>query len=157
MILAVLTFVVWFDFGPQPQLVYGLVTAGSVLIIACPCALGLATPMSLMVGIGKGAENGILIRSGEALQTAQSIKTVVLDKTGTITKGKPELTDVIVAAQQSILSDELLRLAASVETVSEHPLAEAIVEGAKAKGLAWVSRKLSKLSRAWRHCNSRWT
>jgi Cu+-exporting ATPase len=94
----------------------------SVLIIACPCALGLATPMSLMVGIGKGAENGILIRSGEALQTAQSIKTVVLDKTGTITKGKPELTDVIVAAQQSILSDELLRLAASVETVSEHPL-----------------------------------
>ena len=136
MILAVLTFVVWFDFGPQPQLVYGLVTAVSVLIIACPCALGLATPMSLMVGIGKGAENGILIRSGEALQTAQSIKTVVLDKTGTITKGKPELTDVIVADQQSILSDELLRLAASVETVSEHPLAEAIVEGAKAKGLA---------------------
>ncbi|HAD05822.1 MAG TPA: heavy metal translocating P-type ATPase, partial [Anaerolineaceae bacterium] len=102
----------------------------------CPCALGLATPMSLMVGIGKGAENGILIRSGEALQTAQSIKTVVLDKTGTITKGKPELTNVIVAAQQSILSDELLRLAASVETVSEHPLAEAIVEGARAKGLA---------------------
>ncbi|KKM08362.1 hypothetical protein SY88_23915, partial [Clostridiales bacterium PH28_bin88] len=136
MILAVLTFVVWFDFGPQPQLVYGLVTAVSVLIIACPCALGLATPMSLMVGIGKGAENGILIRSGEALQTAQAIKTVVLDKTGTITKGKPELTNVIVAAQQSILSDELLRLAASVETVSEHPLAEAIVEGAKAKGLA---------------------
>jgi len=136
MILAVLTFVVWFDFGPQPQLVYGLVTAVSVLIIACPCALGLATPMSLMVGIGKGAENGILIRSGEALQTAQSIKTVVLDKTGTITKGKPELTDIVVAAQQSILSDELLRLAASVETVSEHPLAEAIVEGAKAKGLA---------------------
>ncbi|BCY16627.1 MAG: heavy metal translocating P-type ATPase [Anaerolineae bacterium] len=136
MILAVLTFVVWFDFGPQPQLVYGLVTAVSVLIIACPCALGLATPMSLMVGIGKGAENGILIRSGEALQTAQAIKTVVLDKTGTITKGKPELTDVIVASQQSVLSDELLRLAASVETVSEHPLAEAIVEGAKAKGLA---------------------
>ncbi|PKN88102.1 MAG: copper-translocating P-type ATPase [Chloroflexi bacterium HGW-Chloroflexi-8] len=136
MILAVLTFVVWFDFGPQPQLVYGLVTAVSVLIIACPCALGLATPMSLMVGIGKGAENGILIRSGEALQTAQSIKIVVLDKTGTITKGKPELTDVIVAVQQSILSDELLRLAASVETVSEHPLAEAIVEGGKTKGLA---------------------
>lgn len=136
MILAVLTFVIWFDFGPQPQLMYSLVTAVSVLIIACPCALGLATPMSLMVGIGKGAENGILIRSGEALQTAQSIKTVVLDKTGTITKGKPELTDVVVAAQQPILSDELLRLAASVETVSEHPLAEAIVEGAKAKGLA---------------------
>ena len=97
MILAVLTFVAWFNFGPQPQLVYALVTSVTVLIIACPCALGLATPMSLMVGIGKGAENGILIRSGEALQTAQAIKTVVLDKTGTITKGKPELTDVVVA------------------------------------------------------------
>ena len=136
MILAVLTFVIWFDFGPQPQLVYGLVTAVSVLIIACPCALGLATPMSLMVGIGKGAENGILIRSGEALQTAQSIKTVVLDKTGTITKGKPELTDIIIEQYSSIGTDELLKLAASVETVSEHPLAEAIIEGAKAKGLS---------------------
>ena len=136
MILAVITFVIWFDFGPQPQLVYALVTAVSVLIIACPCALGLATPMSLMVGIGKGAENGILIRSGEALQTAQSIQIVVLDKTGTITKGKPELTDVIVTSQtQAFNKDELLRLAASVEAVSEHPLAEAIVEGAKTKGL----------------------
>lgn len=135
MILAVVTFVIWFDFGPQPQLVYALVTAVSVLIIACPCALGLATPMSLMVGIGKGAENGILIRSGEALQTAQAIKTVVLDKTGTITKGKPELTDVVLATQPPVTSDELLRLAASVESVSEHPLAEAIVEGARTKGL----------------------
>ena len=99
MILAVLTFVVWFDFGPQPQLVFALVTSVTVLIIACPCALGLATPMSLMVGIGKGAENGILIRSGEALQTAHQIKTVVLDKTGTITKGKPELTDVVVVGE----------------------------------------------------------
>ena len=136
MILAVATFVIWFDFGPVPQLVYALVTAVSVLIIACPCALGLATPMSLMVGIGKGAENGILIRSGEALQTAQSIKTVVLDKTGTITKGKPELTDVVIAQQSGFGKDEMLSLAAAVETVSEHPLAEAIVEGAKAKGLA---------------------
>ena len=136
MILAVLTFVIWFDFGPQPQLVFGLVTAVSVLIIACPCALGLATPMSLMVGIGKGAENGILIRSGEALQTAQAIKTVVLDKTGTITKGKPELTDIVISVQHSIASEELLRLAASVESISEHPLAEAIVEGSKAKGLS---------------------
>ncbi|MCJ7531678.1 MAG: heavy metal translocating P-type ATPase [Anaerolineales bacterium] len=137
MILAIFTFVVWFDFGPQPQLVYALVTAVSVLIIACPCALGLATPMSLMVGIGKGAENGILIRSGEALQTAQAIKTVVLDKTGTITKGKPELTDVIVSDQWLVENsqEELVRLAASVETVSEHPLAEAIVEGAKAQGV----------------------
>ncbi len=133
MILAVLTFVAWFNLGPQPQLVYALVTSVTVLIIACPCALGLATPMSLMVGIGKGAENGILIRSGEALQTAQAIKTVVLDKTGTITKGKPELTDVIVAGAWA--ADDLLRLVAAVERSSEHPLAEAIVEGAKARNL----------------------
>lgn len=133
MILAVLTFVVWFDFGPQPQLVYALVTSVTVLIIACPCALGLATPMSLMVGIGKGAENGILIRSGEALQTAQAIKTVVLDKTGTITKGKPELTDLLVSATWN--ESDLLHLAASVEKASEHPLAEAIVEGAKSRGI----------------------
>jgi len=133
MILAVFTFVIWFDIGPQPQLVYALVTAVSVLIIACPCALGLATPMSLMVGIGKGAENGILIRSGEALQTAQSIKIVVLDKTGTITKGKPELTDLVNVGSTD--QNEILRLAASVESISEHPLAEAIVEGAKARGL----------------------
>ena len=134
MILAVLTFVAWFNIGPQPQLVYALVTSVTVLIIACPCALGLATPMSLMVGIGKGAENGILIRSGEALQTAQAIKAVVLDKTGTITKGKPELTDVAVAGAWA--ADDLLRLVAAVERSSEHPLAEAIVEGAKARNLA---------------------
>src|SRR5512143_145092 len=133
MILAVLTFVAWFDFGPQPQLVYALVTSVAVLIIACPCALGLATPMSLMVGVGKGAENGILIRSGEALQTAQGINTVVLDKTGTITKGKPELTNVVATGNWK--EDELLHLAASVERSSEHPLAEAIVEGAKRQGL----------------------
>ncbi len=133
MILAALTFVIWFDFGPQPQLVYALVTSVTVLIIACPCAFGLATPMSLMVGIGKGAENGILIRSGEALQTAQAIQTVVLDKTGTITKGKPELTDTLVAANWK--ENDLLHLAASVEKASEHPLAEAIVEGAKSRHL----------------------
>jgi len=132
-ILAILTFVLWFDIGPQPQLIYALVTAVTVLIIACPCALGLATPMSLMVGIGKGAENGILIRSGEALQTAQGIKIVVLDKTGTITKGKPELTDTVVTATWK--ENDLLHLAASVERSSEHPLAEAIVESAKAKGI----------------------
>ena len=135
MILAVWTFVVWFAFGPQPQLVYALVTSVTVLIIACPCALGLATPMSLMVGIGKGAEHGILIRSGEALQTARAIQTVVLDKTGTITKGKPELTDIIISDQLIVNDEELLRLAASVEKVSEHPLAQAIVEGAQARKL----------------------
>jgi Cu+-exporting ATPase len=133
MILAALTFVAWFNFGPQPQLVYALVTSVTVLIIACPCALGLATPMSLMVGIGKGAENGILIRSGEALQTAQALRTVVLDKTGTITKGKPELTNVVTVGAWA--ADDLLRLVAAVERSSEHPLAEAIVEGAKARNL----------------------
>jgi Cu+-exporting ATPase len=141
MILAVWTFVIWFVVGPQPQLVYALVTSVTVLIIACPCALGLATPMSLMVGIGKGAENGILIRSGEALQTARAIQTVVLDKTGTITKGKPELTDIVLNEQLSEDNEQLLRLAASVEKVSEHPLAQAIVEGAQARKLALVEVK----------------
>ncbi len=135
MILAVWTFVIWFNFGPQPQLVYALVTSVTVLIIACPCALGLATPMSLMVGIGKGAEHGILIRSGEALQTARAIQIVVLDKTGTITKGKPELTDMVMGDQSTTASDELLKIAASVEKVSEHPLAQAIVEEAQARKL----------------------
>jgi P-type Cu+ transporter len=135
MILAVWTFVIWFVSGPQPQLVYALVTSVTVLIIACPCALGLATPMSLMVGIGKGAENGILIRSGEALQTARAIQIVVLDKTGTITKGKPELTDIVISDQPIVKEDELLKLAASVEKVSEHPLAQAIVDGAQARKL----------------------
>jgi Cu+-exporting ATPase len=135
MILAVWTFVIWFVIGPQPQFVYALVTSVTVLIIACPCALGLATPMSLMVGIGKGAEHGILIRSGEALQTARGIQIVVLDKTGTITKGKPELTDVILSDQSIVKDDDLLRLASSVEKVSEHPLAQAIVEGAQSRKL----------------------
>jgi Cu+-exporting ATPase len=138
MILAVWTFVIWFVVGPQPQLVYALVTSVTVLIIACPCALGLATPMSLMVGIGKGAENGILIRSGEALQTARALNTVVLDKTGTITKGKPELTDVVITEQPVVGTDQLLMLAASVEKVSEHPLAQAIVEGAQARQLEFA-------------------
>jgi Cu+-exporting ATPase len=141
MILAVWTFVIWFVIGPQPQLVYALVTSVTVLIIACPCALGLATPMSLMVGIGKGAEHGILIRSGEALQTARAIQTVVLDKTGTITKGKPELTDIMISDQPIVKDDELLRLSASVEKVSEHPLAQAIVEGAQARNLEFAEVK----------------
>jgi len=141
MILAVWTFVIWFVIGPQPQLVYALVTSVTVLIIACPCALGLATPMSLMVGIGKGAEHGILIRSGEALQTARAIQIVVLDKTGTITKGKPELTDVVLSDQLIVKEDELLKLASSVEKVSEHPLAQAIVDGAQARKLELVEVK----------------
>ncbi|MBI3089814.1 MAG: heavy metal translocating P-type ATPase [Candidatus Tectomicrobia bacterium] len=134
MVIGVLTFVVWFDFGPSPRVVYALITAVTVLIIACPCALGLATPMSLMVGIGKGAEHGILIRNGEALETAQRIGAVVLDKTGTITVGEPSLTDVRVS--EGFTDDEVLRLAASVERGSEHPLGEAIVRGAEGRGLS---------------------
>ncbi len=141
MILAVWTFVIWFVIGPQPQLVYALVTSVTVLIIACPCALGLATPMSLMVGIGKGAEHGILIRSGEALQTARAIQIVVLDKTGTITKGKPELTDIIISDQPILKDDELLKVASSIEKVSEHPLAQAIVDGAQARKLELMEVK----------------
>jgi Cu+-exporting ATPase len=133
-IVGILAFVVWYDFGPQPNLIYALIVFVTTLVIACPCALGLATPISLMVGVGKGAENGILIRSGEALETAQKLDTIVLDKTGTITEGKPSLTDLLAA--QGTTDDVLLRFAASVERGSEHPLAEAIVEGAKERGLS---------------------
>jgi Cu+-exporting ATPase len=133
MILAVAAAVVWFDFGPQPAAIYALIVFVTTLIIACPCALGLATPTSLTVGIGKGAEQGILIRSGDALQTAQRLQTIVLDKTGTITKGKPELTNVV--AETGYEEAAILRLAAAVERGSEHPLASAIVDGARARGL----------------------
>ncbi|WP_421026683.1 heavy metal translocating P-type ATPase [Paraburkholderia sp. A1RO-5L] len=134
MILAVLAFVVWYIVGPDPRLVYATIVFVTTLIIACPCALGLATPTSLTVGIGKGAENGILIRSGDALQSAQRLDAVVLDKTGTITRGEPALTDVVVAGSRN--EDEVLRLAASLEQGSEHPLGEAIVKGARARALA---------------------
>jgi Cu+-exporting ATPase len=134
--IAIGTFVLWFDFGPSPALTFGLVSAVSVLIIACPCALGLATPLSIMVGTGKGAEAGVLIRSAEALETAHKLNAVVLDKTGTITKGEPALTDVVPAGSAS--EEELLRLVASAERSSEHPLGEAIVRGAEERGLAPV-------------------
>ena len=133
-ILAVLGFVIWYDFGPSPALTYGLIVAVTTLIIACPCALGMATPMSLTTGIGLGAQNGILIRSGDALQAAQGLNAIILDKTGTITLGKPSLTDVVLAPGQE--ETEVLRLAASVEKSSEHPLAQAIVEGAQARSLS---------------------
>lgn len=139
MILAIIGFVVWYDFGPSPSLAYALIIAVTTLIIACPCALGMATPMSLTTGIGLGAQHGILIRSGDALQTAQRLSTVVLDKTGTITVGKPSLTDVVLARGHD--EQELLRLAASVEAVSEHPLAQAIVEGAQGRGLSLAEVK----------------
>ena len=133
MILAIVGFVVWYNFGPEPSPAYALIVAVTTLIIACPCALGMATPMSLTTGIGLGAQNGILIRSGDALQTAERLNTIILDKTGTITYGKPALTDIIATPGQD--RDELLRLAASVEKSSEHPLAMAIVEGAQDRGL----------------------
>ncbi|MDQ3687239.1 MAG: copper-translocating P-type ATPase [Acidobacteriota bacterium] len=132
MIIAVLTFLAWFNFGPAPSLNFAVVTMVTVLVIACPCALGLATPMSLMVGVGKAAENGVLIRNGEALETASRLTTIVLDKTGTITKGKPELTDVLPL--KTFAEEDLLRLAAVADRRSEHPLAEAIVKGARDRG-----------------------
>ncbi|HEX8069286.1 MAG TPA: heavy metal translocating P-type ATPase [Pyrinomonadaceae bacterium] len=133
MIISILTFLAWFNFGPQPTLNYAIVTMVAVLVIACPCALGLATPISLMVGVGKAAEHGVLIRNGEALETASRLTTVVLDKTGTITKGKPELTDVLPL--EGFDEAELLRLAAVADRRSEHPLAEAIVRGARERGV----------------------
>lgn len=133
LIIAVLTFLVWFNLGPEPKLSYSLVATMTVLIIACPCALGLATPISIMVGVGKAAEYGILIRNGEALQQAGKLTTVVLDKTGTVTEGKPTVTALLPAAGWS--EQKLLEIAAGIETGSEHPLAEAIVAAAKSKGL----------------------
>jgi Cu+-exporting ATPase len=137
--VALLTFAVWWVFGPEPRLNLAMLSAISVLIIACPCALGLATPTSIMVGTGKGAELGILIRSGAALETAHKVTTVVLDKTGTLTRGRPEFSGVRGAPGGPFRGPEgereLLRLAASAETGSEHPLAGAVVHGAKEKGL----------------------
>jgi len=133
-VVAVITFAVWALIGPEPRMAHALVNAVAVLIIACPCALGLATPMSIMVGTGRGAEMGVLLRSAEALEVMERIDTVVLDKTGTLTEGKPALTTV--EAQPGVDERELLRLVASLERVSEHPLAAAIVQGAEARGIA---------------------
>jgi Cu+-exporting ATPase len=133
MILAVLAFVAWYNFGPEPRSIYATVVFVTTLIIACPCALGLATPTSLTVGIGKGAENGILIRSGDALQASERLDAIILDKTGTITKGEPALTDVVVTPGHD--EADVLRLTASLERGSEHPLGEAIVKGAEARKL----------------------
>jgi Cu+-exporting ATPase len=133
MVLAVLAAAVWYDFGPEPRVVFAIVVFVTTLIIACPCALGLATPTSLTVGIGKGAENGILIRSGDALQAAEKLDSIILDKTGTITKGEPTLTDVIVAKDSN--ETAVLSLVASLERGSEHPLGEAIVKAAEARNL----------------------
>ena len=126
---AVLTFIVWALVGPQPRFAHAIVNAVAVLIIACPCALGLATPMSVMVGIGRGAQAGVLIRNAEAMEVMEKVTTVVVDKTGTLTEGKPRLTQVIPA--NGVSADDLLLTAASVEQNSEHPLAAAMVRGAK--------------------------
>jgi P-type Cu+ transporter len=135
--VALVTFVVWFVAAPaETRLATALVQMVSVLIIACPCALGLATPTAVMVGTGRGAESGVLFKGGEALETAHRVQTVVLDKTGTITEGRPGVTDVVAA--EGFDEDELLRLAASIERASEHPLGEAIVRRAEERGLRFA-------------------
>ena len=133
-VITIVTFIVWAIWGPAPALAYALVNAIAVLIIACPCALGLATPMSIMTGTGKGAQHGILIRNAEALETLEKIDTLVVDKTGTLTMGKPDL--VAVTPANGIDETEFLAAVAGVEMGSEHPLAHAIVEGAKARGVS---------------------
>lgn len=132
-LIALATFTIWYFAGPPPKLTYALLNFISVLIIACPCALGLATPTAIMVGTGKGAENGILIKGGDALETAQSVDSVVFDKTGTLTRGKPVVTDMIARGGYS--EDEILSIAASIEKNSEHPLGEAIVNKAHERRL----------------------
>jgi len=131
--VSLLAFIAWFVFGPAPQLAYGLVAAVSVLIIACPCALGLATPISIMVATGRGAQAGVLVRNAASLERLASVDTLVVDKTGTLTEGKPALTGVEIAP--GFEPDEVLRLAASLEAGSEHPLAAAILRGAEQRGL----------------------
>ena len=132
--VAAFAFLLWLVLGPEPSLTYSLLTFVTVLIIACPCALGLATPTAIMVGIGKGAEYGVLVRSAEALEQAHRVTTVVLDKTGTVTRGTPTVTDVVPADDR----EQVLRLAASAERASEHALGEAIVEAARSEGIPLV-------------------
>src|SRR5207253_1180714 len=126
--VALIAFAAWAMFGPEPRLAYGLVAAVTVLIIACPCALGLATPMSIMVGVGRGAQEGVLIKNAEALERMEAVDTLVLDKTGTLTEGKPKV--VVLKAAEGTTEADLLKFAASVERSSEHPLARAIVDAA---------------------------
>ena len=132
-VVAIVTFLVWAFFGPEPRLAHGLINAVAVLIIACPCALGLATPMSIMVAMGKGATGGVLFKNAEAIEMLRKIDTLVVDKTGTLTEGKPKLVSITPAADWN--EGELLRLAASLERASEHPLAAAIVRGAQERGI----------------------
>ncbi len=131
--IAIIAFTVWMWLGPEPRFAHGLVAAVAVLIIACPCALGLATPMSIMVGVGRGAHLGVLIKNAEALERFEKVDTLVVDKTGTLTEGRPKVTSI--ATTESLNEDELLRMAATLERASEHPLAAAIVESAMERGL----------------------
>ncbi len=131
--VAVISFIVWYFYGPEPSLAYAMVSAMTVLVIACPCALGLATPISIMVGVGRAAEMGILIRNGEALQSASRLDTIVVDKTGTVTEGRPRLTTLETQAGEQ--EQEALRLAAALEAGSEHPLAQAILQAARDRGI----------------------
>jgi len=137
--VSVLTFGIWLWLGPEPKLAHAIVNAVAVLIIACPCALGLATPMSIMVGVGRGAQAGVLVKNAEALERLEKITTLVVDKTGTLTEGKPKLIDVLPG--DGFDAQEFLRLAASLERSSEHPLAAAIVQGAKEKEIAFEEVK----------------
>jgi Cu+-exporting ATPase len=132
--IALVAFVVWSIFGPEPRFSYGLIAAVAVLIIACPCALGLATPMSIMVGVGRGAQAGVLIKNAEALERMEKVDTLVIDKTGTLTEGKPAVTAIVAA--DGLSETDVLRLAASVERASEHPIAHAIVSAAERRGVA---------------------
>jgi Cu+-exporting ATPase len=134
---SLLTFVVWAWFGPEPRLAHAVVNAVAVLIIACPCALGLATPMSIMVGVGRGAREGVLVKNAEALERLEKVTTLVVDKTGTLTEGQPTLMDVLPLG--GFAATELLSLAASLEQSSEHPLAAAIVRAAKERGIAFLA------------------
>ena len=136
MVVAIAAFIIWFAFGPEPSFAFGFIAAVSVLIIACPCAVGLATPMSIMVGMGRGAQMGILIKNAEALERFTSVDTLIVDKTGTLTLGKPTLTDVI--AMERFDEAEILGVASGLESRSEHPLATAIVKGAKDKAISII-------------------
>jgi Cu+-exporting ATPase len=138
-LVAVAAFAAWGIYGPEPRLAYGLIAAVTVLIIACPCALGLATPMSIMVGVGRGARAGVLIKNAEALERMERVDTLVIDKTGTLTEGKPKVTAIVAAPGHN--EADVLRLAASVERASEHPLARAIVDAAAARNLALAETK----------------
>ena len=150
-VVALIAFGAWAWFGPEPRYAYGLVAAVSVLIIACPCALGLATPMSIMVGVGRGARAGILIKNAEALERMEKVDTLVIDKTGTLTEGKPKVVAVIPT--HGLDENEILRIAAAVERRSEHPMARAIVAAAAERGIDAAGR--ARLQRADRQGRGR--